>query len=68
MASGNITGPNIGTYNSSVISLLSMRIVIFLDELNNIKIRTSNISNDYLTERMTYNIVFNAGPELATFW
>ena len=53
MASGNITGPNIGTYNSSVISLLSVRIVIFLDELNNIKIRTSNISNDYLTERTT---------------
>ena len=35
---GNITGPNIDTYYSSVISLRSMHTIIFLAELNNIKL------------------------------
>ena len=62
VASGNMIGPNIHTNSSSVISLHSMRICVFLSELNNIETRTGDISNSYLTARTTDNIVFNVGP------
>ena len=65
MASGNMNGPNINTYYSSVISLCSMRTVVFLSELNNIETSNGEISKDYLTERTTEKIIFNAGPDFS---
>ena len=65
VASGNMNGPNINTYYSSVISLCSMRTVVFLSELNNIETSNGEISKDYLTERTTKKIIFNAGPEFS---
>ena len=62
LASGNKTGPNIDTYYSSIISLSSVRTVVFLYELNNIETRTGDTSNAYLTVRTNDNILFNAGP------
>ena len=64
---GNMTGPNIDTYYYSVISLCFMSTVVFLAELNNIKIRTGDISNAYLTARTSKKIVFNAGPKFDPF-
>ena len=51
VASGNMTGPNLDTYYSSVISLHSESTVVLLDVLNVINIRTGVISNAYLTAR-----------------
>ena len=63
LASGNKTGPNIDTYYSSIISLSSVRTVVFIYELNNIETRTGDISNAYLTERTTENVLFDSGPK-----
>ena len=60
--SGNITGPNIDTYYSSVVSLRSIFTVLFISELNNIETGTGDTSNSYLTIRTDDKIVFNAGP------
>ena len=62
-----ITGPNLDTYYSSIISLCSICTVSFLDELNDMNICTSDISNDCLTARTTEYIVFNSGPEVVPF-
>ena len=66
-ASGNMTGPNIDTYYSSVISLRSMRTVVFLSEPNKIETRNGKISNVYLNAGTTEKIVFNAGTDFAPF-
>ena len=67
VASGNMNGPNLGTYYYSIISIFSVRTVVFLAELNNIETRTGDISNTYLTARTNDNILFNTGPEFAPF-
>ena len=67
VASSNMNVPNLDTYCSGVISLSSMRTIIFLVELNNIETRTGEIINAYLTARTTENIFFDTGPECATF-
>ena len=66
-ASSNITGPNLDTYNYSVISLCYVSPAIFLYELNNIETLTGDIINAYLTARTTGNIVFNAGTNFSLF-
>ena len=67
LTSGKMTGPNLDTYYSSVISLCSMRTVVFLYELNNIETCKGDTSNVNLNARTTENILFSAGPEFATF-
>ena len=67
MVSGNVTVPNTDTYYYSVISLHSMRTIMFLDELNNIETRTGYISKTYRTSRTMEKIVSNAGLEFAHF-
>ena len=62
VASVNMTGPNLDTYYSRVISLRSVGSVVFLSELNNIETRTGDISNAYLTAHTTEKILFNSGP------
>ena len=51
MDSGDMTGTNIYIYYYSVISLRSIRTVLFLSELNNIYTRTGDTSNPYLTSQ-----------------
>ena len=65
--SDNFTGPNLDTYHSSAISLRSMSTAVFLDELNCIEIRTSGISNTYITACTTEKIFFNARPGFAPY-
>ena len=67
VASSNMTWPNIDTYYYIVISLRSMRTIVFLAELNNIETHTCDISNAYLTARTTENIIFNSGSKFAPF-
>ena len=62
-----MTGPNINTYYSSVISICSMRTVFFLSEPNNIDTHNGDISNAYLTSRTTKKILFDTGPNFAPF-
>ena len=67
MVSGNMTGPNLDTYYSRVILLCSMYTIVFPYEFNNIETCTGDISNAYLNERTTYNILFNYGYEFEPF-
>ena len=67
VASGNMTGTNLDTYYSIVVSLHSVRTVVFLSELNNIDIRNSDIINAYLTALTTKKHFFKTGPEFAPF-
>ena len=67
VASGNMTGTNLDTYYSIVVSLHSVRTVVFLSELNNIDIRNSDIINAYLTALTTKKNFFKTGPEFAPF-
>ena len=62
VASGNMTGPNLETFYSIVISLHSIPTIVLLSELKNIERRTYDISNAHLTARTKENIVFNSGP------
>ena len=64
---GNMTGPNLNTYYYRVISLHSMRTVVFLDELNNIETGTGDIINTHLIERNKEEIIVNYRPEFAPF-
>ena len=48
VAGGHLTGPNMDTYYSSVVSLRSMRMVIFLSELNDLELCAGDIGNAYL--------------------
>ena len=50
-----MTGEDFNTYYSSVVSICSMRTVVFLFELNNIETSTGEISNSYLNARNTDN-------------
>ena len=62
LAFANMTVPNLDTYYYRIISLCSMRTIVFLVELNNIDTRTDDISNSYLTVCNTEKIVSNSGP------
>ena len=66
VVSFNMTQTNIDTYYSSVISLRSMRTVVFLAELNNIDTLTGYLGNAYLTARTT-KILLNSVTNFATF-
>ena len=65
--SDNMTGPNIGTYYSSVMLICFISTVVFLSELNKNETLTGDTSNSYLTARTTEKNVFNSGPKLALF-
>ena len=67
VAYGNMNGTNLDNYYYSVISLRSMRTVVFLAELNIIEARTGDISSSYLTACTTEKIIFNDGPEFENF-
>ena len=51
-----MTGTNEDTYYSSVVSLQSMRIVIFLAELNNLDMCAGDFGNDFIEAYTDENI------------
>lgn len=65
------TGPNTDTYYSSVDSLRSMQIAIFLAELNGYEVCTGDIGNAYLEAYYTTDekvCFMAAGKELWPLW
>jgi len=67
VAGGHLTGPNEDTYYSSVVSLRSMRIVLFLAELNDLETCAGDIGNAYLEAYTQEKVCFVAGSEFAPF-
>ena len=67
VAGGHLTGPNMDTYYSSVVSLRSMRIVIFLSELNDLELCTGDIGNAYLEAYTNEKVCFIGGKEFAPY-
>ena len=64
---GHLTGPSQDTYYSSVVSLRSMRMVVFLAELNELELCAGDIDVAYLTSYTTEKVTFTAGAEFAQF-
>jgi hypothetical protein len=65
VAGGHLTPvPNESVY-SGVVSLRSLRIVIFLAELNNLKLWGADIGNAYLEAKTKEKVFVVAGPEFA---
>jgi len=67
VAGGHLTGPNEDTYYSSVVSLRSMRIVLFLAELNDLETCAGNVGNAYLEAYTRERVAFVAGPEFKAY-
>ena len=67
VAGGHLTGPNMDTYYSSVVSLRSMRMVIFLSELNDLELCAGDIGNAYLEAYTNEKVCFIGGKEFAPY-
>jgi hypothetical protein len=67
VAGGHLTGPNTDTYYSSVMSLRTMRIGMFLAELNSLDLWAGDIGNAYLEAYTSEKVAFIAGKELANY-
>ena len=67
VAGGHLTGPKVDTYYSSVVSLRSMRIVIFLSELNELELCSGDIGNAYLEAYTKEKVCFIGGKEFAPY-
>jgi hypothetical protein len=63
VAGGHITKPLKESVYSGVASLRSLRIVIFLAELNGLPTMQGDIGNAYLTSDTAERVCFRAGPE-----
>ena len=57
----HLTGPNNDTYYSSVVSLISMRMVMFIGELDGLEIHTGDIGNSYLEANTDERYFFTSG-------
>ena len=60
---GHLTGPPLESIYSGVVSLRSLRIVIFLAELNDLKLWGADIGNIYLEAHISEKVYIVAGPE-----
>jgi len=63
VAGGHLTGDPGESVYSSVVSLRGVRIVVFLAELNNLKVWQTDIGNAYLEAKTTEKLYTIAGPE-----
>ena len=63
VAGGHMTDPPKDTTYSSVVSLQSLRTVMFIGELNGMKMCAGDIGNAYLEAYTTEKVCFVAGPE-----
>ena len=68
VADGHLTKHTSGdTSYSSVASLRSIRLVIFIAELNKLDIETADVGNAYLEARTNEKVCFVAGPSFARY-
>ena len=67
VANGNLTDPFDENYFSSVISLRSMRLVIFIACLNQLELCSGDIGNAYLTAYTREKVCFIGGPEFRAY-
>ena len=63
VAGGHLTGTPTESAYSGVVSLRGVRIVVFLAELNNLKIWQTDIGNAYLEAKTDEKVYVIAGPE-----
>lgn len=63
VAGGHLTDTPVESVYSSVVSLRGLRISIFLAELNNMKIWTTDVGNDYLEAYTDEKVYIVGGPE-----
>ena len=63
VADGHLTGEPIESVYSSVVSLRSLRIVSFLNELNSLELWGADIGNAYLKARTKEKLYIIAGKE-----
>jgi Reverse transcriptase (RNA-dependent DNA polymerase) len=63
VADGHLTGAPLESVYSGVVSLRGLCLVLFLAELNNLKLWATDIDNSYLEAFTTELIYIIAGPE-----
>jgi hypothetical protein len=68
VAGGHVTKPLKESVYSGVASLRSLRLVIFLAELNGLPTMQGDIGNAYLTSDTAERVCFRAGPALYVLW
>jgi hypothetical protein len=67
VAGGHMTDPPLDSVYSGVVTLRSLRLLIFLAELNEMLLWAGDIGNAYLEALTKEKIVIRAGPEFAIF-
>jgi hypothetical protein len=63
VAGGHMTDPPKDSTYSSVVSLRSLRTVMFIGELNHMQMKAADVGNAYLEALTTEKVAFIAGPE-----
>ena len=63
VADGHLTDVPIDSVYSGVVSLRGLRLVIFLAELNDLELWSTDIGNAYLEAKTNEKVVVRAGPE-----
>ena len=63
VAGGHLTDTPVESVYSSVVSLKGLRLVIFLAELNNLEVWSTDIGNAYLEAKTKEKVYIVAGPE-----
>ena len=63
VAGGHLTDPNEESVYSGVVSLRVIRLVVFLAELNHLKLWGADVGNAYLEAHIRERVYIVAGPE-----
>ncbi|MGL4933428.1 MAG: reverse transcriptase domain-containing protein, partial [Aeromonas sp.] len=67
VAGGHMTDPPLDSVYSGVVTLRSLRLCIFLAELNGLTLYAADVGNAYLEAKTKERICIIAGPEFAIF-
>jgi Reverse transcriptase (RNA-dependent DNA polymerase) len=63
VAGGHLTDPNTDSVYSGVVSLQGIRLVVFLADINGLKVWGDDVSNTYLETQTKEKVHIVAGPE-----
>ena len=63
VAGGHLTDPPLESVYSGVVSLRSLRMMIFLAELNGLKLYAADVGNAYLEAKTREKVCIYGGPE-----
>ena len=63
IAGGHLTGPPLDSVYSDVVSLRSLRLVIFLAELNGLQLYAADVGNAYLEAKTKERVCIYGCPE-----